>query len=332
MKFFRNGEVVKTLAVQLVLTAAAIAIASVLDKRFGFFVGAVSLLFTAVYLISTHKRYKRIYELSAEIDSVLHGGGDISPGDCREGELAVLKSEIHKMTVRLAEQNRLLQKDKVYLSDMIADISHQIRTPLTSINLILSLLSEPDIKTERRAELTRELARLLSRIDWLITSLLKLSRLDAGTVSFGSETVTLEKLVADAVAPLSAAIDLRGQNLTVSASGNFTGDTGWTAEAIGNIVKNCMEHTPDGGEITVTASENAIYSEITISDNGPGISGEDLPRIFERFYKGGNSGTGFGIGLALARTVIAAQNGTVKAENRRPTGAMFTVRFYKGTV
>ena len=128
-------------------------------------------------------------------------------------------------------------------------------------------------------------------------------------------------------------MELRGQVLLIHADGAFRGDFSWSCEAIGNIVKNCMEHTPEGGRIEIDATENALFSEIIIKDNGTGISPEDLPHIFERFYKGKDSdGKSFGIGLALSRMIIAGQGGTVKAENRKPVGAMFTIRFYKGTV
>ena len=128
-------------------------------------------------------------------------------------------------------------------------------------------------------------------------------------------------------------MELREQELLVTTEGEFNGDVSWTCEALTNIIKNCMEHTPTHGNITINASENALYTEITITDNGCGISKEDLPHIFERFYKGKDSDDkSFGIGLALARMIITEQNGTVKAENNPEGGAKFTVRFYKGTV
>lgn len=174
---------------------------------------------------------------------------------------------------------------------------------------------------------------LISRIDWLITTLLKISRLDAGTVQFKQEQVSLEELLKKSCVTLLIPMELRGQALLIHADGAFRGDLSWTSEAIGNIVKNCMEHTPEGGRIEIDAAENALFSEIIIKDNGTGISPEDLPHIFERFYKGKDSdGKSFGIGLALSRMIIAGQGGTVKAENRKPVGAMFTIRFYKGTV
>ena len=140
-------------------------------------------------------------------------------------------------------------------------------------------------------------------------------------------------LINKSCAPLLIPIELRGQELAIKAEGDFIGDVSWTCEAIGNIVKNCMEHTPEGGKIEIETTDNALYTEILIKDNGTGISKEDMPHIFERFYKGKDSDDkSFGVGLALARMIIISQKGTVKAENRKPTGAMFSIRFYKGTV
>ena len=286
-----------------------------------------------VFCFSTYKRYQRISSLADDIDQVLHGDSSIDFDNYSEGELIILHSEIYKMTIRLREQQQKLMKDKEYLADSLADISHQIRTPLTSINLLVERLSAFGLTDECRHQLTNELYELLDRIDWLITTLLKISKLDAGAVQFNKEMFSLEMLINKSCAPLLIPIELRGQELIIRTDGNFYGDPAWTSEAVGNIVKNCMEHTPDGGRIEINAAENALYSEIVIKDNGTGVSAEDLPHIFERFYKGKDSdGKSFGIGLALSRMIIAGQKGTVKAENRKNAGAMFTIRFYKGTV
>ena len=333
MKIFRNPEVKKTLLLQLCMTAVAIIAAFLMGVSCGILTALLCAAFIAVYLCTTFQRYKRISALAADIDRILHENTQMSMDTYSEGELAILQSEIAKMTLRLREQQQRLQSDKLQLADALADISHQIRTPLTSINLLVSLISEPDISPERRQQLSRELQGLLSRIDWLITALLKLSKLDAGTVKLKTEALPLSQLLDRAVTPLLVPIELRGQTLHLTADGTFHGDILWTCEALTNIIKNCMEHTPQGGTLTVCAEENALYTQIVIADTGCGIAPEDLGHIFERFYKGRNSGSNsFGIGLALARMIITAQNGTVKAENRTEGGARFTVRFYKGTV
>ena len=333
IKLLKNKEVRKALLWQLLLSAAACAVCFFFDIRAGLTAAGLSLLLMLVFCISTYKRYQRISSLADDIDQVLHGDSSIDFDNYSEGELSILHSEIYKMTVRLREQQQKLINDKKYLADSLADISHQIRTPLTSINLLVERLSASGLTDECRHQLTNELYELLDRIDWLITTLLKISKLDAGTVQFNKETVSLETLINKSCAPLLIPMELRGQELILRAEGDFYGDPAWTSEAVGNIVKNCMEHTPDGGRIEIDAAETALYSEIVIKDNGTGISPEDLPRIFERFYKGKNSdGKSFGIGLALSRMIIAEQKGTVKAENRKNAGAMFTIRFYKGTV
>ena len=333
IKLLKNKEVRKALLWQLLLSAAACAVCFFFDIRAGLTAAGLSLLLMLVFCISTYKRYQRISSLADDIDQVLHGDSSIDFDNYSEGELSILHSEIYKMTVRLREQQQKLINDKKYLADSLADISHQIRTPLTSINLLVERLSASGLTDECRHQLTNELYELLDRIDWLITTLLKISKLDAGTVSFNKETVSLESLIKRSCSPLLIPMELHGQELIIRAEGDFYGDPAWTSEAVGNILKNCMEHMPDGGRIEIEAAENALYSEIVIKDNGTGISPKDLPHIFERFYKGKDSdGKSFGIGLALSRMIIAGQKGTVKAENRKNAGAMFTLRFYKGTV
>ena len=333
IKLLKNKEVRKALLWQLLLSAAACAVCFFFDIRAGLTAAGLSLILMLIYCVSTYRRYQSLAALAGDINQVLHGDSPIDFDNYSEGELSILHSEIYKMTVRLREQQQKLINDKKYLADSLADISHQIRTPLTSINLLVERLSASGLTDECRHQLANELYGLLDRIDWLITTLLKISKLDAGTVQFKQEQVSLEELLKKSCATLLIPIELRGQELIIRAEGDFYGDPAWTSEAVGNIVKNCMEHTPYGGKIEIEAAENALYSEILIKDNGTGISPEDLPHIFERFYKGKDSdGKSFGIGLALSRMIIAGQKGTVKAENRKNAGAMFTLRFYKGTV
>ena len=239
------------------------------------------------------------------------------------------------MVVRLREQADQLRKDKVSLQDSIADISHQLKTPLTSMNLLLSLLDNPKLTYEQRFSYVKELERDISHIDWLVATLLKISQIDAGTVRFSKESVDVEKLVQAAASPLEVPMELREQRLLVEVGEHvaFCGDFLWTVEAVRNILKNCMEHTPPGGQIKVSAAENPVFTEMVITDTGEGIAPEDLPHLFERFYKGKNSGEkSVGIGLALARMIVTAQEGTLKAGNRKEGGARFIMRFYKSVV
>lgn len=333
MKLLRNIEVFRSVIAFLILSLAAVIAVWIYDDRFLIPVILLCGGFTAIHFLTVFFRYRKISQLTSNIDRILHENENICLEDYNEGELALLQSEIHKMTVRLREQQSKLIEDKVDLADFLADVSHQIRTPLTSINILVSMLAEPDISFEKREQTVHKLYGLLSRIDWLINALLKMSKIDAGTVKFHGEKITMQQLLEKACMPVRVPIELHCQELVVEADGELECDVAWSCEAIGNIVKNCMEHTPDGGTIKVVGSENPLYSEIVITDSGSGIDAEDLPHIFERFYKGRASEDkgGFGIGLALARMIITGQNGTLKAENYSE-GAMFTIRFYKGTV
>lgn len=330
MSFLRNKEIRNEIIVELGITAIATIGTYLWNPTCGVLILVVCTLLNGVHLANTYRRYQRIQELSSDLNRILHGDIQLAFDKYEEGELAILESEIQKMVVRLREQQGQLLADKKYLADSIADISHQIRTPLTSINLLVSFLSEPGITEEKRQKTIRELYELLSRIDWLITTLLKISKLDAGTIQLKKEDIALKELIQKSVEPLLVPIELRGQELKIEAQGQFLGDVNWTSEAIGNIVKNCMEHTPEGGVLKIQANENTLYREIVIEDTGCGIAAEDLPHIFERFYKGKNSSDkSFGVGLALARGIVNVQNGTVKVENKKEGGARFILRFYK---
>lgn len=331
-EFFRNPEIKRDIIISLTISTAGVMLGFFLGTESGFLSLALTTVYMVFHFTVTFRRYQRIADLSQEIDQILHGQDKIPFEEYREGELAVLNNEIYKMLLRLREQAEALSKDKIYLTNSIADISHQLKTPLTSINLILSLLEQKDLSREQSAIHIIELKRLISRIDWLISSLLKLSKIDAGTAYFKKEEVVLEQLIRLALEPVAIPMELKEQELNISIKerASYIGDMAWSVEAVGNILKNCMEHTPVGGRIEITGAANTIYAELVIADNGKGIDPEDIPHIFERFYKGKHSGEqSVGIGLALARTIIMQQNGTIKVENRKEGGAKFTLRFYK---
>ena len=290
---------------------------------------ALGTVLLVLYGVELCCRYRAMARLAADIDAVLHGSGDIHLADYGEGEVSLLRSEVRKMTLRLREQSAQLEKEKLQLADAMADISHQMRTPLTAVNLLLTSLAG-HVDEESRGDV-RALRRQVARMDWLVESLLKLAKLDAGTARFCPETIPLSALLARAAEPFAIGMELRGQQLQVEASGNVRCDPAWTAEALGNILKNCSEHMQEG-TITVRAEENAVASVVVIRDTGGGIAPQDLPHLFERYYKGENAPEqSVGIGLALSRSIAAAQNGTLTAANV-PGGAEFTMKLYKGIV
>jgi len=327
----------KELKVSLTLLGAATVIltllATTIPAAAGALVPALGLMALGIHWATECYRYRKLQKLSRDLDQLLNGGVPLPIREYSEGELSILANHIQKMTLRLTESAEALQAEKVYLADSLADISHQLRTPLTAMNLTTTMLRTPELSAERRMELTGELRGLLTRTEWLVETLLKLSKLDAGTVRLAQEPVPVRSLLARAAGPIAIPMELRNQTLVIHcAEETFTGDLIWTSEAIGNILKNCMEHTPEGGSITITVLETALYTQIEIEDTGPGFDPKDLPRLFERFYKGSNaSETSYGIGLALARTIITAQNGTVQAANGS-IGAKFLVKFYKQVI
>ncbi|MGE5375557.1 MAG: sensor histidine kinase, partial [Bacteroidota bacterium] len=235
---------------------------------------------------------------------------------------------------RLREQAELLQKDKTALSNLIADISHQIKTPLTSLGVLVDLLAEDPPEEDRRAFVER-LRSQLGRIQWLTGALLKLARLDAGTAALKSELVDMRQLIERSLEPLQILLEIKKQILKIHGGegASFTGDLNWSAEALTNVVKNCVEHTPEGGKIEIIYSANALYAEIVVSDDGEGIASRDITDIFNRFYRGKNADeNSVGIGLAMAKAIFTAQGGDISVRSERGVGTSFIIRIFRGVV
>lgn len=336
MKLFKNPGIKKAMTLDLILTAVFTVAGFFVMPQCGMLALAACVFLTCAWLFVSYKNLEKLSELSSTLDSILSGAEPLGLEDNSEGEYAILKSEVYKVTIRLREQAHELESEKIYLNDSIADISHQLRTPLTTINLLMSFLKKRDLSEEEKTKYILEIDQQLARIEWLITSLLKISKIDAGTAGFKKGPVSVTELISEAVSPLLVPMEIRDQEFKFDSEGDeqYEGDLKWSTEAIGNIIKNCMEHTPEGGTVEVKARENELFTEIVVQDTGSGITAEDLPHLFERFYKGKNSAsTSVGIGLAMSKMIIREQNGSIKAENRRDIqGARFTVKFYKHTV
>jgi hypothetical protein len=313
------------------IAAAAVTLGFAINRLAGILATISAAAFGTAFFAFTKARYKNIAQISEQIDLVLHNADHLYIGESDEGELSILQSEITKMTLRIREQNAALKKEKEHLADSLADIAHQLRTPLTSVNLILSLLENNPDENERKA-LIRETKELFVQMDWLLTSLLKLSRLDAGIVVFQSERIDVNSLVCAALHPFLIPMELHDINVQIDVPKGITiqGDSGWLSEAIQNILKNCMESAGDSGKIEIVCTDNPLFTEITIHDSGAGFEKEDLPCLFDRFYRGKNpNATGYGIGLALCRMIITRQGGTITAKNHPQGGAIFAIRFPK---
>ncbi|KIL48392.1 sensor histidine kinase [Jeotgalibacillus campisalis] len=329
---WRNKEIQAYLIILILIVAAGCGVAFIFLSTSA----AALVFFTSVLLITssfvfTSWRYREIGQLSDYLRRISNGDYTLDVRDNYEGELSILKSDIYKVTLMLSQQSSSLKQDKSMLTNAISDISHQLKTPLTSMTMMADLLSDSQLSESKRAEFTKNILNQLERIEWLVSSLLKLSKIDAGTVLFKKEDVPLHKLIDRAVQPVMIPMDIKEQTLSVEGDRtvSFSGDFQWTAEALINILKNCVEHTPVKGHISITFSENPLFTEIKIKDNGSGIPKEDLPYIFRRFYKGKNAGEdSVGIGLAMAYSIITSQQGDIEVRSKQGSGTEFHIKFY----
>ncbi|WAG70586.1 HAMP domain-containing histidine kinase [Clostridium sp. CF011] len=295
----------------------------------------VLLLIIVISFIFTRWRYNQLDQLSEYLRIITSGDYSLDIRDNDEGELSILKNEIYKVTVTLYEQAELLKKDKLFLSDSISDISHQLKTPITSMFVMTDLICDKSLPQDKRQEFTQNIRSQLERLKWLVASLLKLSKIDAGTIELKKENVNVRELISRATHHLLIPMELKDQTLEISGDEHteFIGDFNWSSEAASNIIKNCVEHTPCGGNIGVDFCETPIYTMMKIFDNGEGIHKEDLPHIFDRFYKGINApNDSIGIGLAMSKIILQKQGGTIEVTSEKNKGTKFIIKIYKSVV
>ncbi len=331
----RNLEIRNFLLVMGLIALVATAIGAMSSLFSAILIFITSALLMGCSLFFTRWRYREIEKLSGYLRKIVAGNYSLDVRDNHEGELSILKNEIYKVTQMLSEQKNLLQQDKIQLTDAISDISHQLKTPLTSMMVMTDLLNDANLAETKRVEFTHNIRIQLERIEWLVSSLLKLSRIDSGTAQFKKEKVMVRELIQKSIEPLLIPMDIKQQSLSIEGSDSvsFVGDFKWTTEAVINILKNCVEHTDEGGRISISFSENPLFTEIVIADNGKGISKEDMPYIFKRFYKGKNASEGsVGIGLAMAYSIVTNQNGDIQIKSEKEKGTEFRIKFYKQVI
>lgn len=270
---------------------------------------------------------KRTAVLSGYLDRIMEGQYDTLMQHDTGSEL---EDSIYKAVVLLREEREQAQGAKKNLADNMADLSHQLKTPAASIGLTLSLLKKKAWDEETKQDIGR-MEGQVGHLQHLVGSMLTLSRLDAGVLELEEKEFDLEEMLVDAVQPFVRQMEEKGICFGIrGADGiSLSGDFGWCSEAFGNIIKNCVEHTPEQGNISIACRDNPIYTEIVIQDSGRGFDEADLPHLFERFYRGaGFSKDSAGIGLALAKSIIEKENGTVTAKNTETGGAGFYINFY----
>ncbi|MEG0826467.1 MAG: HAMP domain-containing sensor histidine kinase, partial [Bacilli bacterium] len=264
------------------------------------------------------------------INDILNNKDTFDIREYSEDYISRLKNDIYKITVLLKEEKEISIKEKQNLEIILSDISHQIRTPLTYMYVINDLLLKDSLDKKSKKDFLNKNRIQVERIEWLVTSLLKISRLDSGTIKLKLEKVKISELLNKTIEPLRIPIELKKQELIIEGNPDLiiNIDFNWTLEALVNIIKNAHEHTKIAGTIKITYDTNPIYTEIIIKDNGEGISKKDIKHIFERFYKCDGKES-IGIGLNMAKKIIEKENGLIEVESIKEKGTSFHLKFYK---
>ncbi len=279
------------------------------------------------------RRNQKVDEFVQYIRRIEQGIYQIPLDENEEEELSELKNELYKITVMLRETAELSKKQKRALSDSVSDISHQLKTPLTSCLILLDNMTESTHMEEgTRRQFVAEITRQLTSVNWLVQVLLKLSRLDAGVVELKEEEIRIQQLLEQAIDKVALLAEWKEISIQVSGElqAVIRGDARWLQEAFINLIKNAIEHSPAKSEIQITVEDNQVYTGVRIRDYGCGISMEEQKHIFERFYRSSTAKEdSVGIGLALAQEIIKRGNGSLTVESEVGQGTTFLIKFLK---
>lgn len=332
MRYFETALIKKEIVITLLF--------SVVCGYFNLISGFICMGLGMVHILMIRnfdkKMHEQISKLCDNIDEVLMGNDTLNFGDFSEGDISILETEINKMTLKIREQNTALNNDKIMMKNAAADISHQLKTPLTSMNLILSMITKPDIKRTEFMAYIQNLAELLNRTQWLMDVMLKLSQFDAKVIKMQKKIFNPEEAIGKCLSAVEISAELKEIDINVhilDKQAEINGDINWFCEALTNIMTNCIKHTPRGGNIGITVEQTAVSTIIKIKDSGKGIPENELLKIFDRFYtKSDFASQGYGIGLALAKKIITEQNGIIQAKIDKTPGALFVITMYKSTI
>lgn len=291
----------------------------------------ICLVYLTIIINNDKRKEKEINEVIKIIEEINNKNYSFKMKDINEEDLSLLKNEIYKTTIMLNEISEISKKDKKELEESLEDISHQLKTPLTSILIMIdTLLDDEDMDQNTREDFLRNMKREVMNINFLVKSILKLSRLDTNTVKFISKKESVKEIINEAILNVSLLSDLKNVKIETNLSDSLiTCDYKWQIEALTNILKNSIEHSYENNKVLIESSENNAYVKITIKDFGSGIAKEDINHIFERFYKGKDSDyDSIGIGLALSKSIIEKQNGKISVESSE-NGTTFTIKYFK---
>lgn len=326
----RNREIARFLLFGLAACLPFFLLAAASSREMLVVCVAQAVLLLSGFTLFTLRRYQRLRQLNDQMRGVREGHYRMQMDQFEEGELSILYSEIYKVTVQLRETAQQLQESQQFLSDSLSDISHQLKTPLTSMMMMVELMQQPQMDPQQRSEFLRVISNQLSRMQWLIQSLLKMARLQAGAVQFSPSPQKVRSLLSKALSQAEAELVRSGVEWIMECPDDFELmlDENWTAEALGNILRNCAEHTGRGGRIVIRCRRTMLADQIEIEDNGEGIDPQDLPHLFECFYRGRNARPdSVGIGLAMSYQIITGQGGMLRVISQLGQGSCFQLRF-----
>lgn len=291
------------------------------------------LMLSIIFFKYNHSESKKINEITKYIEEINRGNYKLNIEENTEDELSILKNELYKITVMLKEVAENSQKDKTTLKDSLSDISHQIKTPITSILIMLdNILSDENMPEDIKKDFIKDIKREIINIKFLVESILKLSKIDSNSIKFIKKEVFIKDIINEVVKNVSMLSELKNIEIIVSGDDSIKTicDLKWQVEAITNILKNCIEHSYENRKIYINYNQNNMYTELKIEDNGTGIDAKDLPHIFERFYKGKNSSSdSVGIGLALSKSIIESNNGYIQVDSELNKGTTFIIKYLK---
>lgn len=291
------------------------------------------LMLSIIFFKYNHSESKKINEITKYIEEINRGNYKLNIEENTEDELSILKNELYKITIKLKEVAENSQKDKTTLKDSLSDISHQIKTPITSILIMLdNILSDENMPEDIKKDFIKDIKREIVNIKFLVESILKLSKIDSNSIKFIKKEVFIKDIINEAVKNVSMLSELKNIKIIVSGDDSIKTicDLKWQVEAITNILKNCIEHSYENKKIYINYNQNNMYTELKIEDNGTGIDAKDLQHIFERFYKGKNSSSdSIGIGLALSKSIIESNNGYIQVDSKLNKGTTFIIKYLK---
>lgn len=291
------------------------------------------LILSIIVFKYNHSESKKINEITKYIEEINRGNYKLNIEENTEDELSILKNELYKITIKLKEVAENSQKDKTTLKDSLSDISHQIKTPITSILIMLdNILSDENMPEDIKKDFIKDIKREIVNIKFLVKSILKLSKIDSNSIKFIKKEVFIKDIINEAVKNVSMLSELKNIEIIVLGDDSIKTicDLKWQVEAITNILKNCIEHSYENKKIYINYNQNNMYTELKIEDNGTGIDAKDLPHIFERFYKGKNSSSdSVGIGLALSKSIIESNNGYIQVDSKLNKGTTFIIKYLK---